>query len=426
MSFRIASVKSVEVLDSRGNPTVSVEVALESGARAEASAPSGASTGEFEAVELRDGDGRRYLGKGVTKAVQNVNTKIAEALRGQDVRNQKEIDSLMCELDGTGNKSGLGANAILGASLAVAKAAALAQGVELYQYLGGEAACVLPVPLVNVINGGAHANNSLDVQEFMIVPSGADTFSDAMRMSAEIFHKLGKILSDDGYETGVGDEGGYAPRFENMDLAFEYLLRAIDQAGYKAGDDVSLALDVASSEFSQQNGEFKYHFEKSSLGTFNSAEMIDLYAKWLAKYPLVSIEDGFDENDWAGWKQMTSKLGSEVQLVGDDLFVTNVKRLGRGITEGIANSILIKPNQIGTLTETLAAIDMAKKAGFTNVISHRSGETADTTIADLAVATNAGQIKTGSMSRGERIAKYNRLLWIEAQLGSRAEYTSPF
>jgi len=399
MTATIAAIKSIQVIDSRGNPTVAVRVLLSDGKSAVASVPSGASTGEYEAVELRDGNSA-FSGKGVLKAVANVNEKIAPALTGRDAMDQGAIDSTLLELDGTSNKNKLGANAILGVSLAVAQAAALASGKELYSYLGGEAAKRLPVPLVNVINGGAHANNSLDIQEFMLVPAGAKSFSEAMRMSAEIFHALGTLLRDDGYDTGVGDEGGYAPRLESMDLAFEFLLRGIEKAGYKPGEQVSLALDVASSELRSDKDApadvAQYHFERSGLGNKSSDDLVELYADW------------------------------HLQLVGDDLFVTNKERLQRGIDEKVGNSILIKPNQIGTLTETLAAISTAKEAGYTSVISHRSGETADTTISDLAVATNAGQIKTGSMCRGERMAKYNRLLWIESELGGSAEYVNPW
>lgn len=429
MTATIAAIKSIQVIDSRGNPTVAVRVLLSDGKSALASVPSGASTGEHEAVELRDGNSA-FSGKGVLKAVANVNEKIAPALIGRDAMDQGAIDSTLLELDGTSNKNKLGANAILGVSLAVAQAAALAGGKELYSHLGGEAAKRLPVPLVNVINGGAHANNSLDIQEFMLVPAGASSFSEAMQMSAEIFHALGTLLRDDGYDTGVGDEGGYAPRLESMDLAFDFLLRGIEKAGYKPGEQVSLALDVASSELRSDKDSpadvAQYHFERSGLGNKSSDDLVELYAEWQQKYPLVSVEDGLDENDWDGWKKLTSATGENLQLVGDDLFVTNQERLQRGIDEKVGNSILIKPNQIGTLTETLAAISTAKEAGYTSVISHRSGETADTTISDLAVATNAGQIKTGSMCRGERMAKYNRLLWIESELGSSAEYVNPW
>lgn len=425
---KISALQAIQVLDSRGNPTVSVKATLEDGTVGLASVPSGASTGEFEAVELRDGDGSCYRGKGVLNAVRNVNSAIAESIRGLEAGDQSALDSALLELDGTANKGKLGANAILGVSLAVAKAAAASQGVELYQYLGGADAKLLPVPLVNVINGGAHANNSLDIQEFMIVPHGAPTFSESMRYSTEIFHALGGLLQDDGYHTGVGDEGGYAPRFESMELAFDFLLRAIERAGYAPGEQISLALDVASSEFVVDGSEDlpKYHFAKSDGEVRTSADMVALYAGWLDKYPIVSIEDGLDENDWQGWAELTAALGERVQLVGDDLFVTNQQRIERGIQENVANSVLVKLNQIGSLSETLAAMETASGAGYTNVISHRSGETADATISDLSVATNAGQIKTGSMCRGERIAKYNRLLWIESQLGDSAEYRSPF
>ena len=383
---------------------------------------------EFEAVELRDGDGSCYRGKGVLQAVRNVNTIIAEAVSGLDAGDQPALDATLLELDGTPNKAKLGANAILGVSLAVAKAAAASRGAELYQYLGGSVATLLPVPMVNVINGGAHANNSLDIQEFMIVPHGAPTFSEAMRYSTETFHALGGLLQDDGYHTGVGDEGGYAPRFESMEMAFDFLLRAIERAGYKPGEQISLALDVASSEMivSGSDDVAKYHFAKSDGETRSSADMIALYSDWMDKYPIVSIEDGLGENDWQGWADLTAALGDKVQLVGDDLFVTNPQRIERGIEGNVANSVLVKLNQIGSLTETLAAMETATGASYTNVISHRSGETADATISDLAVATNAGQIKTGSMCRGERVAKYNRLLWIESQLGDSAEYRSPY
>jgi enolase len=428
MSSKIKSLHGLQVLDSRGNPTVAVRAELESGALAMASVPSGASTGEFEAIELRDGDKNVYRGKGVLKAVGNVNGPIRQRLTGMDASDQAEIDRALLDLDGTPNKQVLGANAILGVSLAVAKAAAADASAELFEYLGGDEAVLLPVPMVNVINGGAHADNSLDIQEFMIVPHGAPTFSEAVRMAAETFHTLGALLRDGGYDTGVGDEGGYAPRLESMDLAFDFLLRAIEQAGYEPGEDISLALDVAASEFVEKDGsgQRQYVFTKSKSPTRNAAQMTEMYEDWLDLYPIVSIEDGLDEQDWEGWKPLTSALGSKVQLVGDDLFVTNTERIKRGIDEGIANSVLIKLNQIGSLTETLSAIQMALGANYTNVISHRSGETADATIADLSVATNAGQIKTGSMSRGERLAKYNRLLWIEDALGSRADYRSPF
>ena len=427
MNSKIAEIDAVQILDSRGNPTVSVAVTLSDGTKAIAAVPSGASTGEFEAVELRDGDTLRYRGKGVTKAIQNVRSVIREALVGKDASDQSGIDSLMCQLDGTDNKSRIGANAILGVSLAVAHAAAISTKQELYQYLKGSEELFLPVPMVNVINGGAHANNSLDIQEFMVVPHGASSFSEAVRMSAEIFHVLGGLLKNDGYDTGVGDEGGYAPRLESTEMAFDFLLRAIEEAGYKAGEEVALALDVAASELvDTSSGEIRYKFKKSDAGEFSASELISLYESWLSKYPLVSIEDGLGENDWVGWKEITTRLGKKTQLVGDDLFVTNTTRLERGINEGIANSILIKVNQIGTLTETLNAVSMAKKANYTSVMSHRSGETGDTSIADIAVALSTKQIKTGSMCRSERTEKYNRLLWIEHQLGAKALYESPF
>ena len=427
MSSKISKIHAIQILDSRGNPTVSVAVELSDGSVGLSSVPSGASTGEFEAVELRDGDCNYYRGKGVLTAVDNVNGEIAKALNGKDASDQQKIDSQLIELDGTANKQRLGANAMLGVSLAVAKAAAASKKKELYSYLGGSQATLLPVPLVNVINGGAHANNSLDIQEFMLVPHGAVSFSEAVRMSAETFHALGSLLSDDGYSTGVGDEGGYAPRLESMDLAFEYLLRAIERAGYKPGETMSLALDVAASELVRdKDGSVFYEFPKSGLSRCTSSEFIDRYEQWIGKYPIVSIEDGLDENDWKGWEELTKRLGSKVQLVGDDLFVTNSERIKRGISTNVANSVLIKLNQIGTLSETLEAIAAAKEAGYTNVISHRSGETADATIADLSVAVNAGQIKTGSMCRGERTEKYNRLLWIENQLGAKAQYKNPF
>ncbi|HQH26060.1 MAG TPA: phosphopyruvate hydratase, partial [Oligoflexia bacterium] len=423
MKTAIKKVSAIQILDSRGNPTVSVQVELADGSVGCASVPSGASTGEFEAVELRDGDNRIYRGKGVLKAVANVNGQIAEALNGVDAANQANVDKILLQLDGTPNKQKLGANAILGASLGAARAAATSAKLELFEFLGGKNATLLPVPLVNVINGGAHADNSLDVQEFMIVPHGAPTFSEAIRMAAETFHALGKLLKDDGYSTGVGDEGGYAPRLESMDLALDFLLRAIERAGYKPGADIALALDVAASELVSEkgsSGQVNYVFTKSGGPTRSASQMVDMYEDWVGRYPIVSIEDGLGENDWEGWKELTKRLGSKVQLVGDDLFVTNTERINKGIAQSISNSVLIKLNQIGTLTETLAAIETARGAGWTNVISHRSGETDDATIADLAVATNAGQIKTGSMCRGERVAKYNRLLWIESILGSEA------
>jgi len=407
-------------LDSRGNPTVEVEVILEDGAVGSAAVPSGASTGEREAVELRDGDKGRYLGKGVLKAVQNVNEIIADEIVGLDAIEQVYIDKLMIELDDTPNKSKLGANAILGVSLAVAKAAANSVELPLYQYLGGVNAKLLPVPMMNILNGGSHADNNVDIQEFMISPAGAPTFSEALRMGAEIFHNLKKVLNSRKYNTAVGDEGGFAPDLKSNEEALQVIMEAIEKTGYKAGEDIFICLDPASSEFyDKDKGLYILSSENKEL---TSEEMIDYYAKWVKKYPIVSIEDGLAENDWDGWKLMTEKLGSKIQIVGDDLFVTNTKILAEGIEKGIANSILIKLNQIGTITETLEAIEMAQKAGYTAVVSHRSGETEDATIADLAVASNAGQIKTGSASRSDRIAKYNQLLRIEDMLGETAQF----
>jgi enolase len=427
MSSKIKSIHAIQVLDSRGNPTVSVRAELEDGSLGLTSVPSGASTGEHEAVELRDGDVAKYRGKGVLAAINNI-SQISGAIQGMDALDQKALDETLLALDGTSNKGKLGANAILGVSLAVAKAASVSSGKELFQYLGGDKAVQLPVPMVNVINGGAHANNSLDIQEFMLVPYGVDTFSDAVRASAEIFHELGALLKDDGYDTGVGDEGGYAPRLESTELAFDFLLRAIERSGYRPGEQIGLALDVAASEMLVEgiDGSAVYCFTKGSGERFSSEELSDQYAKWAEAYPIVSIEDGLGENDWAGWQYLTLTLGSKIQLVGDDLFVTNVDRISRGIESNVGNSVLIKLNQIGSLTETLQAISMSQENDYTCVISHRSGETADTTISDLAVATNAGQIKTGSMCRGERTEKYNRLLWIEDILGSSARFTNPF
>ena len=427
MSSKIKSVYALQVLDSRGNPTVAVQVGLEDGSRGMFSVPSGASTGEFEAVELRDGDTSKFNGKGVTRAVASVNEVFAPKLKGIDACEQSVVDGMMIELDGTKNKSKLGANAILGVSLAVARAAAASRGEELYKYLSGGRGNLLPMPLVNVINGGAHANNSLDIQEFMLVPVSAPTFSEAMRISAEVFHALGKLLTDDGYSTAVGDEGGYAAQIESADRAFELLLRAIERAGYAPGKDVAFALDVAASELIVEGVDpVAYDFKKARLPQMTSAELIAMYEDWCRRYPIVSIEDGLDENDWDGWVAITKSLGNKVQLVGDDLFVTNQERINMGIEKGAGNSVLVKVNQIGSLTETMQAIDSAKKASYSFIISHRSGETEDSTIADIAVATNAGQIKTGSMSRGERMAKYNRLLWIENQLGSAARFVNPF
>jgi len=415
----IIDVLAREILDSRGNPTLEVEVQLESGVIGRAAVPSGASTGEHEAVELRDGDKARYGGKGVLNAVDNVNEKIADEIINLDACDQVEIDQLLIELDGTPNKAVLGANAILGVSLAVAKAAAETLGLPLYRYIGGVNARTLPVPMMNILNGGSHADNNVDFQEFMIMPVGAPNFSEAVRMGAETFHALKSVLKKKGYNTSVGDEGGFAPNLKSNDEAVEVILEAIGKAGYKAGEEICIALDVASSEMYNKEKKL-YEFFKSSKQGFTSEQMVEFYANWVKQYPIISIEDGLDENDWDGWKVLTDKLGSKIQLVGDDLFVTNTKRLYEGITNGIANSILIKVNQIGSLTETLDAIEMAKKASYTNVISHRSGETEDVTIADIAVATNAGQIKTGSLSRTDRIAKYNQLIRIEEELGSAA------
>ncbi|MGN4127254.1 phosphopyruvate hydratase [Lysinibacillus sphaericus] len=417
----ITQIYAREVLDSRGNPTVEVEVFTESGAFGRAIVPSGASTGEYEAVELRDGDKSRYLGKGVLKAVENVNTIIAEELEGNfSVLDQVVIDKALIELDGTENKGKLGANAILGVSMAVAHAAADYLDVPLYQYLGGFNSKQLPVPMMNIINGGAHADNNVDIQEFMVMPVGAESFRHALRMGAEIFHNLKAVLKDKGYNTAVGDEGGFAPNLGSNEEAITVILEAIEKAGYKAGEEVKLAMDVASSElFNKEDG--KYHLDGEGV-VKTSEEMVDWYDELTAKYPIISIEDGLDENDWAGHKLLTDRIGSRVQLVGDDLFVTNTKKLAAGIEQGVGNAILIKVNQIGTLTETFEAIEMAKRAGYTAVISHRSGESEDATIADIAVATNAGQIKTGAPSRTDRVAKYNQLLRIEDQLGVTAEY----
>ncbi|MFC1595978.1 phosphopyruvate hydratase [Candidatus Margulisiibacteriota bacterium] len=412
----IADIHSREVLDSRGNPTVEVEVLLESGAIGRAIVPSGASTGAHEAVELRDGDKNRYLGKGVLQAVENVNEVIAEAVIGLDATCQIEIDQTMIDLDGTPNKSKLGANAILGVSLACAKASANALGLPLYQYIGGVFARELPLPMMNILNGGEHADNNVDIQEFMVVPAGAKSFAEALRMGAETFHSLKKVLSSKGLNTAVGDEGGFAPNLASNEDAIKVIIEAIEKAGYKPGQDIFLALDPAATEL-YKNGKYVLAGEGKTL---SSAEFVDYYADLVSKYPIVSIEDGLAEDDWAGWKLMVEKLGNKIQIVGDDLFVTNTERLSRGIKEKSANSILIKVNQIGTLTETLAAIEMAKRANYTAVISHRSGETEDSTIADLVVAVNAGQIKTGSASRTDRIAKYNQLLRIEESLGKAA------
>ena len=416
----IELVYAREVLDSRGNPTVEVEVALESGAVGRAIVPSGASTGIYEAVELRDGDKGRYIGKGVEKAVANVNEIIAPELEGMDAFDQPAIDALMIELDGTHNKGKLGANAILGVSMAVARAAAEELGLPLFQYIGGVNAKQLPVPMMNILNGGEHADNSVDVQEFMILPVGAKSFREGLRMGAEVFHSLKKVLSERGLACGVGDEGGFAPNLGSNREALELIVEAIEKAGYKPGDDVRLGLDVAATEMYDK--ETKLYDLKHEGKKLTAEQMVDLYEEWVNNFPIVTIEDGLDEEDWDGWKVLTDRLGKKVQLVGDDLFVTNTERLERGIEAGVANSILIKVNQIGTITETLDAIEMAKRAGYTAVISHRSGETEDTTIADLAVAVNAGQIKTGAPSRTDRVAKYNQLLRIEEMVGEQARY----
>lgn len=415
----IKRVIAREVLDSRGNPTIEAEVYTESGAVGSAMVPSGASTGIREAIELRDGDKARYLGRGVLNAVANIHDKISPALAGKEVSEQAEVDQIMIDLDGTHNKEVLGANSILAVSMATAHAAANEKNLPLYEYLGGEGASFkMPVPMMNIINGGAHADNSVDLQEFMILPVGAPNIREAVRYGTEVFHSLKSVLSKLGLGTTVGDEGGFAPNLSSNEQAIEVILEAIENAGYKAGEDILLGLDVASSEF-YENGIYTLESENKKL---SSQEFIDYLSPWFDKYPIITMEDGMDEGDWDGWKLLTDKLGKDVQLVGDDLFVTNTSILQEGIDKNIANSILIKVNQIGSLTETLAAIDMAKKAGYTAVISHRSGETEDTTIADLAVATSAGQIKTGSLSRSDRVAKYNRLMKIEDQLGSRASY----
>ncbi|MDR6856721.1 phosphopyruvate hydratase [Variovorax sp. WS11] len=414
----IVDIVGREILDSRGNPTVECDVLLESGTMGRAAVPSGASTGSREAIELRDGDKDRYLGKGVLKAVENINTEISEAVLGLDASEQAFLDRTLNDLDGTDNKGRLGANATLAVSMAVARAAAEESGLPLYRYFGGMGGMQLPVPMMNVINGGAHANNSLDLQEFMIIPVGAPSLREAVRYGAEVFHALKKILHDRGISTAVGDEGGFAPSVENHEAAIQLILEAIDKAGYAAGTQIALGLDCAASEF-YKDGQYVLAGENLTLSAGNWADML---ATWVDKYPIISIEDGMHEGDWDGWKLLTERLGKRVQLVGDDLFVTNTKILQEGIDKGIANSILIKINQIGTLTETFAAIEMAKRAGYTAVISHRSGETEDSTIADIAVGTNAGQIKTGSLSRSDRIAKYNQLLRIEEDLGDVASY----
>jgi len=415
----ISEIRAREVLDSRGNPTVEAEILLADGTSGRAIVPSGASTGEHEAVELRDGDENRYLGKGVLKAVENVNGEIADALANYDAADQRALDAKMIELDGTENKGRLGANAILAVSMAAARAAANSFGLPLYRYLGGAGANVLPTPMMNILNGGAHADNNVDFQEFMVMPVGAASFSEALRWGVEVFHKLKAVLKKRGYNTAVGDEGGFAPSLKSNVEAIEVVLEAIQNAGYKPGDDIVIALDPASSEFYQDG---KYVFKKSDKSAKSSEEMARFWAKWANDYPIVSLEDGLAEDDWEGWKKLTELVGDKIQLVGDDLFVTNTQRLQEGIDKGIANSILIKVNQIGTVSETLDAIDLARRNGYTSVISHRSGETEDTFIADLAVATGAGQIKTGSASRTDRIAKYNQLLRIEEELGTSARY----
>jgi len=410
-----------EILDSRGNPTVEVDVVLESGVIGRAAVPSGASTGEHEAVELRDGDKNRYLGKGVLKAVSNVNNELNSALVGKDASKQKLIDKLMIELDGTENKARLGANAILGISMAAAKASAIQKKMPLYKYLGGEEANILPVPMMNILNGGAHADNNVDLQEFMVMPRGAASFKEALRMGAEIFHNLKKILHDRKLSTAVGDEGGFAPDLKSNEEAIEVILQTIEKANYKAGKDVFIALDPASSSF-YENG--KYILEAEAVKEKSAESMVNFYANWVSKYPIISIEDGLAENDWDGWKKLTKSLGDKIQIVGDDLFVTNTNRLKMGIAKHVANSILIKVNQIGTLTETIEAIKLARKKGYTSVVSHRSGETEDTTISHLVVAMGTGQIKTGSLCRTDRICKYNELLRIEEDLASKAVYGS--
>ncbi len=417
----IASIQARQILDSRGNPTVEVDVITDAGIMGRAAVPSGASTGVHEAVELRDGDKNVYMGKGVLKAVNNVNTVIREELNGVYIYDQNAIDKKMIALDGTDNKGNLGANAILGVSLACARAAAEEARQPLYRYVGGVNASLLPIPMMNIINGGSHADNSIDFQEFMIMPAGANTFSDALRMGAEVFHNLKKVLKDKGYSTNVGDEGGFAPNLKSNEEAIEFVLTAIEKAGYKPGKDIYIALDPAASEFYIEK-ENVYHFKKSSGEKLTPAQMVDYWVDWTKKYPIVSIEDGLAEDDWKGWKLITEKTAGKIQLVGDDLFVTNVNRLQKGIDKGVANSILVKVNQIGTLSETIDAVQLAQTNSYTSVMSHRSGETEDSTIADLAVALSCGQIKTGSASRSDRMAKYNQLLRIEEQLGEAARF----
>ncbi len=417
----IESIHARQILDSRGNPTIEVDVLTESGAFGRAAVPSGASTGSHEAVELRDNDKKRYMGKGVLQAIENVNSKIAAEVVGVSVFDQNVIDKIMIELDGTPNKAKLGANAILGTSLAVAKAAAMEAGQSLYRYIGGVNANTLPVPMMNILNGGSHADNSIDFQEFMVMPVKADTFSESLRMGTEIFHTLKKVLHDKGFSTNVGDEGGFAPNIKSNEEAIEIVLQAIEKAGFKPGEDVFIAMDAASSEFYDAKTD-TYTFKKSDGKKLSSAEMVDYWATWAAKYPIISIEDGMAEDDWKGWKGVTDKIGKKIQLVGDDLFVTNVTRLQEGIDKGVANSILVKVNQIGSLTETIDAVNLAKRNSYKSVMSHRSGETEDSTIADLAVALNTGQIKTGSASRSDRMAKYNQLIRIEEELGDVAYF----
>jgi enolase len=417
----IESIHARQILDSRGNPTIEVDVVTESGAHGRAAVPSGASTGTHEAVELRDGDKSKFLGKGVLKAVENVNTTIAAELAGFSIFEQNLLDKIMIELDGTPNKGKLGANAILGVSLAIAKAGAMEAGLPLYRYIGGVNANTLPVPMMNILNGGSHADNSIDFQEFMVMPVKADTFSEALRMGTEVFHTLKKVLHDKGLSTNVGDEGGFAPNIASNEEAIEIVIKAIEKAGFKPGEDIFIAMDAASSEFYDAKTD-KYTFKKSDKRSLSSEEMVDYWAQWAAKYPIISIEDGMAEDDWKGWKGVTDKIGKKVQLVGDDLFVTNVTRLQDGIDKGVANSILVKVNQIGSLTETINAVNLAKNNSYKSVMSHRSGETEDNTIADLAVALNCGQIKTGSASRSDRMAKYNQLIRIEEELGEVAYF----
>jgi enolase len=417
----ISEIKARQILDSRGNPTVEVDVVTEDGALGRAAVPSGASTGAHEAVELRDGDNKFYLGKGVLKAVENINSKITDAILGVDVFEQNNIDAAMIALDGTENKANLGANAILAVSLACAKAAAIEANMPLYRYVGGVNANTLPIPMMNIINGGSHADNSIDFQEFMIMPIGADSFSRALQMGTEVFHHLKSVLKSKGYSTNVGDEGGFAPNIKSNEEAIETVLTAIEKAGFKPGQDIYISMDAATTEFYDEKTGL-YTFKKSDGKQMNSSEMVSYWKTWCDKYPIISIEDGLAEDDWAGWAELTKVLGSKVQLVGDDLFVTNVKRLQDGINKGVANSILVKVNQIGSLTETIDTVNLATRNSYTNIMSHRSGETEDTTIADLAVALNSGQIKTGSASRTDRIAKYNQLLRIEEELGGNAYF----